>query len=54
LAIEDTTCVLNHLHIILSYENSSFPDNLKTRAKSKFEETQSLLSEIENRIKTSR
>jgi hypothetical protein len=54
LAIEDTTGVLNHLHIILSYENSSFPDNLKTRAKSKFEETQSLLSEIENRIKTSR
>jgi hypothetical protein len=49
LAREDTTAVMDHLHILLSYEKSLFPAGLQSRAHAKFEEVRTLLSEIEHR-----
>jgi tetratricopeptide (TPR) repeat protein len=47
LALGDTTTFKDHLGKILSYEKFLFPDNLRSRAKGKFEETRILLSAIE-------
>jgi tetratricopeptide (TPR) repeat protein len=49
LAVGDTTKYKDHLGKILSYEKILFPDNLKSRAQRKFEETRILLSAIENK-----
>jgi tetratricopeptide (TPR) repeat protein len=49
LAVGDTTTYKDHLGKILSYEKILFPDNLKSRARRKFEETRILLSAIENK-----
>lgn len=51
LAIGDTMGVTNNLQMLLSYRSSPLPDNLKSRARSKFEEAHSLLNEIENQHK---
>lgn len=50
LAVGDTTIFTEHLGKILSYEKISFPDNLRSRAQAKFEETRLLLSAIENKL----
>jgi tetratricopeptide (TPR) repeat protein len=49
LAVGDTTTFKDHLGKILSYEKILFPDNLRSRAQAKFEETRILLSTIENK-----
>ena len=49
LAVGDTTTFKDHLGKILSYEKILFPDNLRSRAQAKFEETRRLLSAIENK-----
>jgi tetratricopeptide (TPR) repeat protein len=49
LAIGDTTAFKGHLDKILSYEKILFPDNLRPRARAKFEETRILLSAIEHK-----
>jgi tetratricopeptide (TPR) repeat protein len=49
LAVGDTTTFKDHLGKILSYEKIIFPDNLRSRAHAKFEETRILLSTIENK-----
>jgi tetratricopeptide (TPR) repeat protein len=43
LALNDTTDVNGHLNKILSYETRTFPANMQTRAKAKFEEARALL-----------
>jgi hypothetical protein len=45
-AINDTTGIVNHLHSILSYRNSLFPEHLSSRVSAKFSEAQTLLSEL--------
>ena len=49
LAVGDTTTFKGHLDKILSYEKIIFPDNLRSRAEAKFEETRILLLKIENK-----
>jgi tetratricopeptide (TPR) repeat protein len=49
LAVGDTTTFKEHLGKILSYEKILFPNNLRSRAQVKFEETRILLSVIENK-----
>ena len=49
LAVGDSTTFKDHLDKILSYEKTLFPDNLRSRAEAKFEETRMLLSAIENK-----
>ena len=49
LAVGDTTTFKEHLDKILSYEKILFPDNIRSRAQAKFEETRILLSAIENK-----
>ncbi|MGD0037323.1 MAG: hypothetical protein ABSC53_08530 [Bacteroidota bacterium] len=47
IALNDTTNVFYHLKTLLSYETCSFPANLQSRAKAKFEEARKLLLKIE-------
>jgi tetratricopeptide (TPR) repeat protein len=49
LAVGDSTTFKENLDKIISYENIQFPNNLKSRAQAKFEETKKLLSTIENK-----
>jgi hypothetical protein len=49
LAIGDTSMYKDHLDKIISYEKNQFPNSLKSRAQSKFEETRILLTSIENK-----
>jgi tetratricopeptide (TPR) repeat protein len=49
LAIQDTTAVIDHLQILLSYKNSIMPTNLQSRADAKLKEAQKLLAEIEHK-----
>jgi tetratricopeptide (TPR) repeat protein len=48
IALNDTTNVFYHLKTLLSYEACSFPANLQSRAKAKFEEARKLLLKLEN------
>jgi tetratricopeptide (TPR) repeat protein len=48
IVLNDMADVFDHLHKILSYETCSFPANIKTRAKAKFEEARALLVKLEN------
>jgi tetratricopeptide (TPR) repeat protein len=48
VALHDTTTVFDHLNKLLSYETCSFPANLQSRAKAKFEEARTLLVKLEN------
>jgi tetratricopeptide (TPR) repeat protein len=47
-ALNDTTNVFHHLKKLLSYETCSFPVNLQSRAKAKFEDARALLLKFEN------
>jgi tetratricopeptide (TPR) repeat protein len=49
LALSDTTTAREHLRKILSYGHSTFPLNIRDRAQRKFEETQQLLTAIEQK-----
>jgi hypothetical protein len=49
LAAGDTSNYADHLGKILSYEKTVFPENLRSRAQNKFEETRMLLSTIKNK-----
>ena len=49
LAVEDTSTIEHHLKQLLSYEKNSFPSNMQSRAKAKFEEAHILLSTLEKR-----
>jgi tetratricopeptide (TPR) repeat protein len=48
VTLNDTTSVFYHLKKLLSYETCSFPTNIQSRAKSKFEEARKLLLKLEN------
>jgi tetratricopeptide (TPR) repeat protein len=48
VTLNDTTDVFYHLNKILSYETCSFPTNIQSRAKSKFEEARRLHIKLEN------
>jgi tetratricopeptide (TPR) repeat protein len=48
IALNDTTNVFYHLKQLLTYEKCSFPPNLQSRAKAKFEEARALLLKLEN------
>ena len=48
VALNDTTTALYHLNKILSYESCSFPTNIHSRAKAKFEGARALLRKLEN------
>lgn len=48
VALNDTTNVFYHLKKILSYETCSFPVDLQSHAKAKFEEVRALLLKLEN------
>jgi tetratricopeptide (TPR) repeat protein len=51
-ALYDTTDAVDHLNKILSYEARTFPGNMQTRAKAKFEEARALLLKLENQRTT--
>jgi tetratricopeptide (TPR) repeat protein len=52
LAVNDTATTREHLKKILSFEHSSFPVNIRDRAKRKLEETRQLLIAIEQKRAT--
>jgi tetratricopeptide (TPR) repeat protein len=53
-SLNDTTNAADHLKKILSYEARTFPANMQTRAKAKFDEAQALLLKLENQRTTFR
>jgi tetratricopeptide (TPR) repeat protein len=48
IALNDTTTVSDNLKQLLSYETCSFPANLQSRVKAKFEEARKLLLKLEH------